>query len=921
MSAASRRARSSGSDRRALALLLSLCLLLASAAAAAAELAEMRAARRAAMRAAIPAEGGAAASFGLLVIPVDFHDARFSPDFSPARDLLPRLTGDQPGSLSHYFRIASRGRTALVVQLAPPVSLPGARLDYSDRYWQGNERSRLLAGLALARAADFGTDFAAVDRDRDGEVDGVLLLHAAAGAENDPDGLILPLQFFLATPVDQRGTRARSYAIASARSSLGVWAHETGHLLGLEDRYDFGFGGGDVAPRGGLGRYSLMAAGWLGSGQGEDPALPDAYSCLQLGWVDVGPRLGPATVVRLDYHDGPGPEFFLVEQRYPELTAPYDAALTAQRLLLLHIDETLAEGQASGVDWPARHLRVNLVQADGSDTVARGTSQGQAADLFPADGAWQAFDDGTFPAARAFDGRPTGVAFTAAVDGGQLEFTAAGTAATVDLRLVFVAGGDVVTPRVLARVLTAGDLPDDLAVTLVCEDTAWGRFASGSTLATTLTRSAAAVCGWAHYGDTGLEPWLPAADVPATAVTVFTYSVDSAPGGAGEVAWPWRTDAAPLALDGAWPGGWLLPAGQGADNTRWHRWLDGPGGAGAMLACTGANFASGAAWPGVAYGGRAHAVLQSPLLGADVRWLELTFAVDLELLYPGMAMDAVGLTWRHANGRAVVAAEPADGWLGTTYSKARHPLSGRPTFAVADPLHGPDAQPLWRREVLPLPARERHGPGPWRLQLELASDAVQHGRGWLVRDLAGHLGEPPSSAFAVQVAGDRLQWTWSGGDPVASYTVQISEDGGATWAARAADLAGGAAGELPVLALGLREGRRTLARVLAHTATGTLVSRGVALVAARLPELGAPRPNPAGEVVQIAVDAAGDARAVLSLHDLRGRELRAWRPGGEVGVVAWDGTDAAGRPAAAGVYLFRLQALDRIQTRKVTWLP
>ena len=51
-----------------------------------------------------------------------------------------------------------------------------------------------MAAEALAGARRFGVDFAAADGDGDGEVDGVLLLHAGVGLENDPAGLIVPLR-------------------------------------------------------------------------------------------------------------------------------------------------------------------------------------------------------------------------------------------------------------------------------------------------------------------------------------------------------------------------------------------------------------------------------------------------------------------------------------------------------------------------------------------------------------------------------------------------------------------------------------------------------------------------------------------------------------------------------------------------------
>jgi M6 family metalloprotease-like protein len=890
------------------------------------ELSELRALRRAAIRAAVQAkDAGEAAPFGLLVIPVDFADVRFAADFNPWTDLWPRLADDAPGSLAHYFHVASRGRTRLEIRLAPRVSLPGERLDYSDIYWQGNARGRLLASQALHEAADLGVDFAAADLDHDGEVDGVLLLHAAPGLENDPDGLLPPNQFFLDEPVVQRGTIARAYALVAARSGLGLWAHETGHLLGLEDRYDLGLpGSGETGPRGGLGRYSLMSAGWLGSGQADDPSLPDAYSCLQLGWVDLGDRPGPATVVRLLVQGAAGPEFFLAAQAYPALTAPYDAVIPAERLILLHIDETLAEGQASAPDWPARHLRVNLVPADGDDAVARGLSQGRDLDLLPAVGTWQEFNDETIPSSRTWAGAPSGVDIRVDVTGGQLEFTSRGEARRGDLRLSFAVDRATIQPRLQLRYPAGVPVPASVAVTVTALDTTWGRFAAGESLAATLVQQPDGQ-QWAQLADDGLAAWQPAAVVPAGARTDFAYTIAGGQDGAGDLVWVWGDAVADLALDGPWPGDWTEEFPTGVATTRWHRWLDGPSDQGVMLACTGAEHTGGAGWPDVLYSNSAHAVLLSPWLAAGVQWVELTHTVDLELLHPGVAIDGVVLRWHHAGG-LVVPATPADGWLGVIDSRPWHALAGQPTFAEAATLRGPHQRPLWRRDVLPLPDPARHGPGPWRLQFELASNTLWRERGWLVRDLVARPTPPPASGFALAIVDDHLWWDRDAIPGAWSYTVETSRDGGATWQESWYGTAPTAGMEQApptwpaITALAPVPGR-TLARVLAHTSGDAVVSRALPLLAPREPRLGRPWPNPGRSYVQFAVDGAGDPQTVLELFDLRGRLVRRWHPGPDATVIGFSGDDAAGRRVAAGVYLVRMLAHGRILTSKVTWLP
>jgi hypothetical protein len=82
------------------------------------------------------------------------------------------------------------------------------------------------------------------------------------------------------------------------------------------------------------------------------------------------------------------------------------------------------------------------------------------------------------------------------------------------------------------------------------------------------------------------------------------------------------------------------------------------------------------------------------------------------------------------------------------------------------------------------------------------------------------------------------------------------------------------------------------------------------------------RPNPAAAGSTTLTFSQPAAGAVsLSLFDVGGRLVRTLvrdeRPAG-IQSVAWDGRDAAGRPAAAGVYLVRLEASGRVERGRVT---
>ena len=151
----------------------------------------MRAERRAASRAHATGDKNAySGMFGLLVIPVDFSDARLPEGWDPT-SISPRLTAESGESLRHYFNVASENNLDLRVTLAPLIRLPGSRRDYSDRALPGFTRTRALATESLEAVRALGLEFRRMDMDvpdgiagtddDDGELDGFLILQAAPG--------------------------------------------------------------------------------------------------------------------------------------------------------------------------------------------------------------------------------------------------------------------------------------------------------------------------------------------------------------------------------------------------------------------------------------------------------------------------------------------------------------------------------------------------------------------------------------------------------------------------------------------------------------------------------------------------------------------------------------------------------------------
>ena len=108
--------------------------------------------------------------------------------------------------------------------------------------------------------------------------------------------------------------------------TVGVYAHEYGHVLGLPDQYDYGY------ESEGTGIYSLMAGGsWnhLAGDRmfsGNSPSFLDAWSRYRLGFVtpsevtasadgDAAARRDRSVVYKMVVPNSGGKEYFLLENR------------------------------------------------------------------------------------------------------------------------------------------------------------------------------------------------------------------------------------------------------------------------------------------------------------------------------------------------------------------------------------------------------------------------------------------------------------------------------------------------------------------------------------------------------------------------------------------------------------------------------
>jgi len=208
--------------------------------------------------------------------------------------------------------------------------------------------------------------------------------------------------------------------------TFGVFAHEFGHLLGLDDLYDTGTGSNLGQ---GDGPWSLMASGnWNGDPQGFDPAELDPYSRSLLGFVHpirvsesiTGLRLPPLELQPVVYDlapvEGASKDFFLVDnvENYS-----YDTGLPGYGMMIWHIDGTQAV--PGSYDWvnnvlnsPSQnktgHYDEQVVEAGGANLTK--ASFGILDDPYPSMKGFDRFTAKSRPANTLWNGHSLGISLT-----------------------------------------------------------------------------------------------------------------------------------------------------------------------------------------------------------------------------------------------------------------------------------------------------------------------------------------------------------------------------------------------------------------------------------------------------------------------------------------------------------------------------
>jgi M6 family metalloprotease-like protein len=387
----------------------------------------------------IPKEGYKPSPDGVeyvLAIRIDFSD---QPGQKNATVFNEALFGTRGTSMRLYFEEISYGNMHVLPGYLGGVT-PGGQQWYRARkpmsyYGEGNIMADRYKELAVeaCMAADPDVDFSRYDRNGDGFVDHLMIIHS--GDDEASTGVSRDIWSAVVDEVSgiYDGVRIASVMLVAEDPSndfinVGIYAHEFFHEFGAPDLYswDYPVGHwclmGTFGPYQDDGRYPSHISGYLkwdfdanranGIVGWLEPIELTSHGTYSVDSLElpVGDRL-----YKIDIPGKRGREYFLLENRNKRSGAKYDTYLPESGIVIWHIDEE----QSPFFGNPHRAWVEDPTDPEHDDF--RHATEGAA---YSADDGQTAFTVATKPNSKANDGTDSGIIITdISAEGMSMSFT------------------------------------------------------------------------------------------------------------------------------------------------------------------------------------------------------------------------------------------------------------------------------------------------------------------------------------------------------------------------------------------------------------------------------------------------------------------------------------------------------------------
>lgn len=352
----------------------------------------------------------------VLVIPIEFTDCK-APT-SMVKDLETAFfgTAEQTGweSLTSYYQKSSYGKLNIQGDVMKPFNT-GKTVSYydslqkefnkalekytkglTDEYPDNVEYSIIKAALEYY---DDEIDYSKYDTNNDGYIDSIYLVYTTDYNAEDDDSLwwAYTTEYFTSEEQKYDNVEADYYIFMSyqflfdelqgkeVKYNSETIIHETGHLLGLNDYYDYDDTQG---PSGGIGGGDMMDC---------NVGDHNAYSKLMLGWVSPTVVSGKTTTITLNSFASSGDcvviskgwnntffdEYYIIDFYTPtgvnEFGAGSSGLFSTSGIRIYHVDSTLKDPKDcfSVLDITlydnsyTEHRQIKLIEADGKNDIDR----------------------------------------------------------------------------------------------------------------------------------------------------------------------------------------------------------------------------------------------------------------------------------------------------------------------------------------------------------------------------------------------------------------------------------------------------------------------------------------------------------------------------------------------------------------------
>jgi immune inhibitor A len=288
------------------------------------------------------------------------------------------------GSVWDYYNEASYGNLNLETTVSVWVTLPHTMAYYGANDAAGDDvKPREMVVDAIDALNATGFNFAPFDTDDNGWIDAFAVIHQGRGEEAGGGVNTIWSHKWGISPKQVDGIWISTYYTAPEQyytgiSTIGVYAHEFGHSLGLPDLYDI-----DYSSKG-ISSWGIMAGGsWNSSGR--RPAHFTAWCKSQLGWItptEITASANGLTINRINdnaqaykitYGMGTD-EYYLIENRQ---SSGFDNGLPGNGIIITHVDDTRSNNTNENRYW------VGVVQADGLEELENNSGIADSGDPFP----------------------------------------------------------------------------------------------------------------------------------------------------------------------------------------------------------------------------------------------------------------------------------------------------------------------------------------------------------------------------------------------------------------------------------------------------------------------------------------------------------------------------------------------------------